>query len=109
MKNHDFIVFTFRDDKALNILVFLMLKSCVVDCFLGTSDPYVKVKVGSRQIYKTRIIYKTLNPEWNEKCTVPVEDPYKPVRLQVFDYDRGISDDSMGMVDLDPSTLELNV
>lgn len=32
----------------------------------GTSDPYVRVKVGKDQIYKTQVIPKTLDPEWNE-------------------------------------------
>ncbi|KAI7885425.1 C2 domain-containing protein [Mucor mucedo] len=32
----------------------------------GTSDPYVRVKVGKEQIYKTQVIPKTLDPEWNE-------------------------------------------
>jgi hypothetical protein len=32
----------------------------------GTSDPFVRVKVGREQIYKTKFIPKTLDPEWNE-------------------------------------------
>lgn len=30
----------------------------------GTSDPFVRVKVGKRQVYKTKVIHKTLLPEW---------------------------------------------
>lgn len=30
----------------------------------GTSDPYVRVRVGKDQLYKTRVISKTLTPEW---------------------------------------------
>lgn len=35
----------------------------------GTSDPFVRVKVGKSQIYKTKVIPKTLAPEWNETFT----------------------------------------
>lgn len=30
----------------------------------GTSDPYVRVKVAKGQIYKTKVIPKSLTPEW---------------------------------------------
>lgn len=40
----------------------------------GFSDPYTKVEVnyGTKKVsYKTKIIKKTLNPEWNETFVVP--------------------------------------
>ena len=40
----------------------------------GTSDPYVKFKIAGKQVYKSRIVYKNLNPTWNERFTIPVED-----------------------------------
>jgi hypothetical protein len=30
----------------------------------GTSDPFIRVRLGNQQIYKTRVIKKTLRPEW---------------------------------------------
>lgn len=30
----------------------------------GTSDPYVRVKGVKGQIYKTKVIFKSLTPEW---------------------------------------------
>uniref|UniRef100_A0A0B7BCF8 C2 domain-containing protein n=2 Tax=Arion vulgaris TaxID=1028688 RepID=A0A0B7BCF8_9EUPU len=74
----------------------------------GTSDPYVKFKVGSKVVYKSRTIYKNLNPRWNERFTIPVDDITKPVVIKVFDYDRAWNDDPMGGVDLDLETLEVN-
>ena len=75
----------------------------------GTSDPYVKFKMGRKQCYKSRIVYKNLNPKWDEKFTLPIEDPYVPIQVKVFDYDRCLSDDHMGSASLDPSTLHLDM
>ena len=51
-------------------------------CVVGTSDPYVKFKIGGKQLYKSRIVYKNLNPKWDEKFMLPVEDPFKPVQVR---------------------------
>lgn len=32
----------------------------------GTSDPYVKFKVGGRLLYKSKTVHKDLNPVWDE-------------------------------------------
>ncbi|KAI8968003.1 C2 domain-containing protein [Mycotypha africana] len=32
----------------------------------GTSDPYCRVRIGNKVVYKTRYLKKTLQPEWNE-------------------------------------------
>lgn len=39
----------------------------------GTSDPYCRVRVGSKQVFKTRHIKKTLQPDWNESFTTKVK------------------------------------
>ncbi|XP_036357615.1 multiple C2 and transmembrane domain-containing protein 1 isoform X3 [Octopus sinensis] len=75
----------------------------------GTSDPYVKFKIDSKLLHKSRIIYKNLNPRWEEKFTIPVEDVLKPLSIKVFDYDRAMHDDSMGSATIDLTTLEPNV
>jgi len=79
-----------------------------VICLPGTSDPYVKFKIGSKVHYRSRIIYKNLNPNWEEKFSMPIEDPFKPVILEVFDRDRGFFDDPMGITQINVSALELN-
>ncbi|XP_072946491.1 multiple C2 and transmembrane domain-containing protein isoform X4 [Epargyreus clarus] len=73
----------------------------------GTSDPYVKFKAGGRLLHKSRIVYRELNPVWDECFTVPIEDPFVPVQLKVFDYDWGLQDDFMGSCQLDLRALEL--
>ncbi|XP_049881228.1 multiple C2 and transmembrane domain-containing protein isoform X3 [Pectinophora gossypiella] len=73
----------------------------------GTSDPYVKFKVGGRLLHKSRIVYRDLNPVWDECFTVPIEDPFQPVQIKVFDYDWGLQDDFMGSCLLDLTALEL--
>ncbi|XP_062595963.1 multiple C2 and transmembrane domain-containing protein 1-like isoform X2 [Saccostrea cucullata] len=83
-------------------------KDLVVRDSSGTSDPYVKFKIGSKHYYKSRTVFKNLNPKWDEKFTIPIEDVFKPVCVKCYDYDRGVSDDRMGSAELDLSTLELN-
>ncbi|XP_073960908.1 multiple C2 domain and transmembrane region protein isoform X3 [Choristoneura fumiferana] len=73
----------------------------------GTSDPYVKFKVGGRLLHKSKIVYRDLNPVWDECFTVPIEDPFTPVQIKVFDYDWGLQDDFMGSCHLDLTALEL--
>ncbi|XP_060536438.1 multiple C2 and transmembrane domain-containing protein isoform X3 [Cylas formicarius] len=74
----------------------------------GLSDPYVKFKCGGRLVYKSRTIYRDLNPVWDESFTVPIEDPFLPIYIKVFDYDWGLQDDFMGSAVLDLSTLDLS-
>ncbi|XP_070543600.1 multiple C2 and transmembrane domain-containing protein 1-like isoform X2 [Ptychodera flava] len=74
----------------------------------GTSDPYVKFKIGNKQLYKSRIIYKNLNPRWDESFTIPVESINDALSIKVYDYDRGASDDSMGSVSVDLTKLPAN-
>ncbi|XP_072389196.1 multiple C2 and transmembrane domain-containing protein isoform X2 [Diabrotica undecimpunctata] len=73
----------------------------------GLSDPYVKFKSGGRLVYKSRTVYRDLNPIWDESFTVPIEDPFVPIGIKVFDYDWGLQDDFMGSATLDLTTLEL--
>ncbi|CAG4995077.1 unnamed protein product [Parnassius apollo] len=73
----------------------------------GTSDPYVKFKAGGRLLHKSKIVHRDLNPVWDECFTVPIEDPFVPIQLKVFDYDWGLQDDFMGSCYLDLTALEL--
>ncbi|XP_071166891.1 multiple C2 and transmembrane domain-containing protein 1-like isoform X6 [Mytilus edulis] len=74
----------------------------------GTSDPYVKFKLGNKMSHKSKTVYKNLNPQWNETFHLLIEDLFQPVQLQVYDYDRGRFDDPMGSADIDLSLIELN-
>jgi hypothetical protein len=67
------------------------------------SDPYVILYHGINKMGKTSIIYKTLNPVWeNELCRSPVLpealDYCKEIEAHVFDHDLLSEDDPMGTV-----------
>ncbi|XP_068336777.1 protein C2-DOMAIN ABA-RELATED 4-like [Pyrus communis] len=62
---------------------------------IRSSDPYVVVKMGKQKL-KTRVVKKTVNPEWNEDLTLSVADPSLPIKLFVYDKDTFSLDDKMG-------------
>ncbi|TGZ53312.1 Uncharacterized protein DBV15_04315 [Temnothorax longispinosus] len=73
----------------------------------GASDPYVKVKCSGRLLHKSRTVHRDLNPVWDESITLPIEDPFQPLTIKVFDYDWGLQDDFMGAALLDLTQLDL--
>ncbi|XP_074216459.1 multiple C2 and transmembrane domain-containing protein 1 isoform X1 [Camelus bactrianus] len=74
----------------------------------GTSDPYVKFKIGRKEVFRSKIIHKNLNPVWEEKTCILVDHLREPLYIKVFDYDFGLQDDFMGSAFLDLTQLELN-
>uniref|UniRef100_A0A4X1TGH3 C2 domain-containing protein n=1 Tax=Sus scrofa TaxID=9823 RepID=A0A4X1TGH3_PIG len=74
----------------------------------GTSDPYVKFKIGGKEVFRSKIIHKNLNPVWEEKACLLVDHLREPLYIKVFDYDFGLQDDFMGSAFLDLTQLELN-
>uniref|UniRef100_A0A915KEL3 C2 domain-containing protein n=1 Tax=Romanomermis culicivorax TaxID=13658 RepID=A0A915KEL3_ROMCU len=92
-------------------------KDLVIRDTSGTSDPYVKFKYKNKTIYKSTIIYKNLNPVWDERFSHILDDLTLPLIVQifrklfslkiivlffhVFDYDRFATDDFMGSAQLD--------
>ncbi|XP_043221486.1 multiple C2 and transmembrane domain-containing protein-like isoform X2 [Amphibalanus amphitrite] len=74
----------------------------------GTSDPYVKFKLGSKTVYKSSISYKTLNPVWNETFQVVLQRQFKNLNLKVYDHDWGLNDDFLGQAKIDLSSLPLD-
>jgi len=75
----------------------------------GTSDPYVKFKVEGKTCYRSRTVMKNLNPRWDEKFTLMLDDLSKQIDVRVYDYDRGLRDDSMGSAAILPSELPFSV
>ena len=55
----------------------------------GTSDPFAVLILG-RQIKKTSIIDKTLNPEWNETFELELTNSDSDLNVVLYDYDKGI-------------------
>uniref|UniRef100_A0A8C4ZQY4 Multiple C2 domains, transmembrane 2b n=1 Tax=Gadus morhua TaxID=8049 RepID=A0A8C4ZQY4_GADMO len=64
----------------------------------GTSDPYVKFKLEGKTFYKSRVIYKNLNPVWNESFVLPIKELEQVLHVNVYDRDL-TSDDFMGSAD----------
>jgi hypothetical protein len=63
----------------------------------GTSDPYCVIKVGGHK-WETRRIERTLNPVWNAKYAIPLDNLDDEMRIEMWDWDRLASDDPMGDV-----------
>ncbi|NWX47991.1 MCTP1 protein, partial [Steatornis caripensis] len=74
----------------------------------GTSDPYVKFKLGGKEVFRSKTIHKNLNPVWEEKACIFIDNPREPLYIKVFDYDFGLQDDFIGSAFLDLTSLELN-
>ncbi|XP_069380021.1 multiple C2 and transmembrane domain-containing protein 1 isoform X4 [Paralichthys olivaceus] len=72
----------------------------------GTSDPYVKFKIAGKEVFRSKTIHKNLNPVWDERVTLHVENLRDPLYVKVFDYDFGLQDDFMGSAYLHLESLE---
>uniref|UniRef100_A0A3B3W289 Multiple C2 and transmembrane domain containing 1 n=1 Tax=Poecilia latipinna TaxID=48699 RepID=A0A3B3W289_9TELE len=71
-----------------------------------TSDPYVKFKIGGKEVFRSKTIHKNLNPVWDERVILLVETLREPLYVKVFDYDFGLQDDFMGSAYLHLESLE---
>ncbi|XP_053154650.1 multiple C2 and transmembrane domain-containing protein 1 isoform X10 [Hemicordylus capensis] len=74
----------------------------------GTSDPYVKFKMGGKEVFRSKTIHKNLNPVWEERTSIIIENLREQLYIKVFDYDFGLQDDFMGSAFLDLNSLEQN-
>ncbi|XP_068579748.1 multiple C2 and transmembrane domain-containing protein 2-like isoform X2 [Cebidichthys violaceus] len=72
----------------------------------GTSDPYVKFKLEGKQFYKSKVVYKTLNPRWNESFSHPLRDRDHAVDVRVYNKNR-TTDEFMGSSTIVLNNLEL--
>lgn len=71
----------------------------------GLSDPYVKFKLGSEK-YKSKVIFKTLNPIWNEQFDLHAfPDQCKTLEVSVYDKDHHGRDDFMGKFTIELDSL----
>lgn len=65
----------------------------------GKSDPFIKLYVNDSKdlFYKSKCQKKTLNPTWNESCTVSIHNRINSyLRIKVMDWDAGQADDPIG-------------
>ncbi|KRT85778.1 C2 domain containing protein [Oryctes borbonicus] len=71
----------------------------------GTSDPYVKFRLGNEK-YKTRVVWRSLNPRWLEQFDLHLyDDGDQQLEITVWDKDRA-RDDFIGRTSIDLSALE---
>lgn len=61
----------------------------------GSSDPVVSFKIGD-EVLKSSVKKKTLEPEWNEKFSLPVKSDTAVLDVIVDDYDMASGNDLMG-------------
>ncbi|XP_078386533.1 multiple C2 and transmembrane domain-containing protein 2-like [Cetorhinus maximus] len=73
----------------------------------GTSDPYVKFKLAGKTLYKSKIVYRNLNPRWDETFVVPIKNLNQKLYIKVYDRDL-TTDDFMGSAYLSLNDLEVN-
>jgi len=72
----------------------------------GLSDPYVVLSIDDKK-RKSKIQFKTLNPEWNEHFKIPFDgtDDCTELHVVCFDHDDIGGDDYMGEFTLYLSSL----
>lgn len=79
----------------------------------GTSDPFAQVVLG-KQKFKTRVIEKSLHPEWDETFTMRFDPSADDLSLDIvlYDHDKGFiagsSSEFLGAVSIDLSTLAVD-
>ncbi|XP_062246630.1 multiple C2 and transmembrane domain-containing protein 2 isoform X2 [Platichthys flesus] len=72
----------------------------------GTSDPYVKFKLEGKQFYKSKVVYKNLNPRWNESFSHALRDREHLVEVRVYNKNR-TAHEFMGSSSISLKNLEL--
>ncbi|KJZ79031.1 hypothetical protein HIM_01804 [Hirsutella minnesotensis 3608] len=73
----------------------------------GKSDPYCKFEFNSHEVYKTKVIKKTLSPVWNEffEISVPSRTAADFV-VNVYDWDFADKPDFLGAATINLESLE---
>ncbi|KAM6961198.1 multiple C2 and transmembrane domain-containing protein 2 [Aplochiton taeniatus] len=73
----------------------------------GKIDPYVKFKLEGKQIYKSKVVYKNTNPQWNESFSFPLREKEHNVEVRLYDRNR-TTDQFMGSSTIALKNLELD-
>eukprot|EP00958_Prasinococcus_capsulatus_P024999 scaffold4066_cov417-Prasinococcus_capsulatus_cf.AAC.3 len=101
--------FPSADPRRKKIYVRVMeARNVLAKDFGGTSDPYAKIYLDGVQKAKTQTVNKSLNPKWNEVFGLPYligQQPAKNLKIVVYDYDFGQSDDVLGQIEMNVSQL----
>ncbi|XP_046860503.1 uncharacterized protein PYUK71.03c-like isoform X2 [Xenia sp. Carnegie-2017] len=96
-----------KDSQALDALMIaerggmeiqiIQGRDLVVMDVTGKSDPFVTIKYGTKEKYRTKVIYNTLTPVWNETCRLPLPNKNDKLTIDVWDKDP-LSQEKMGHV-----------
>ncbi|CAG8462226.1 10353_t:CDS:10, partial [Cetraspora pellucida] len=79
-------------DKAVGVpgnltLHLIEAKDLIANDRGGTSDPYMRVRIGKKDLHKTAVIKKTLTPRWGESVYIPNLTSSPPtIQLSIRDY-----------------------
>ncbi|KAF9357954.1 hypothetical protein BGX26_002746 [Mortierella sp. AD094] len=72
------------------------------------SDPYIVFRVNGKEVHKSEVIKKTLNPEYNENFVIPInsraDDQFS---LEVFDWNQLSTAKSLGIASIDLRNIQL--
>uniref|UniRef100_A0A8C1NJA6 C2 domain-containing protein n=1 Tax=Cyprinus carpio TaxID=7962 RepID=A0A8C1NJA6_CYPCA len=52
----------------------------------GTSDPYVKFKIAGKEVFRSKIIHKNLNPVWDERVCLIVDNLQVPLYFKLINH-----------------------
>ncbi|KAG6866873.1 hypothetical protein C0991_008810 [Blastosporella zonata] len=73
----------------------------------GKSDPYAVFLLNGDKVFKSEIIKKTVNPDWNQTFTVNVPSRVgSDFGIEVFDWDQIGTSDSLGEAKIDLEEIE---
>lgn len=86
-------------------LVLLEARDLVAADLRGTSDPFVSVHYG-KQKKRTKVIYKNLNPQWNQTLEFP--DDGKSLELHVKDHNTLLPTSNIGHCIVNYQSLPFN-
>lgn len=79
----------------------------IADAWKRSSDPYIEIWIGDRQIGRTKTIYSNLNPSWNETFQCNLLHRQCTMELKVFDEDMA-DPDFLGSIKIEVSELPVN-
>ena len=96
--------------------IFIEIVSCknlIAADKTGSSDPYVKVKLGKKDLHETKPVLQSLNPAYSlkEQSTFILEEKPEAVHengglvFKIKDWDRVGKNDDLGEVLVEPNTL----
>lgn len=66
----------------------------------GTSDPYVRVFLNNKKLYKTKTIQGTIEPIWNENVLSHVNISTDVLRFEIIDWNRIESNQILSFVEI---------